>query len=200
MSRTTITLDRVVTLLVGLALVAAAVLAAGWWYDWWPWMPSAVTTADAQQLTERRWWPWALAGAAMLLFLLGLRWLVAHAPSRPVGDLRLPGSGQQGRLQVNAGSAVSAACAALENRHDVRRARGTVRKDRGQLVIDIRATLEPTVELPGVVTAVEESAGALTKSLERPDLFCRVRLDVASRPPGAPTGALSHSQAARQVL
>ncbi len=186
MSRTTIALDRAVTLLVGLALVAAAVLAAGWWYDWWSWMPSAVATADAQQLTDRRWWPWALAGAAVLLFLLGLRWLFAHTPSRRVGDLRLPGSGEQGRLQVNPSSAVSAACVALENRHDVRRARGTVRRDRGQLVIDMRATLEPTAQLPDVVTAVEESTGALSRSLERPDLFCRVRLDVASRTRQAP--------------
>lgn len=181
MSRTTIAVDRVVTLLVGLALVAAAVLAAGWWYDWWPFLPTAVDSGDALQVTERRWYPWALGGAAVLLALLGLRWLLAHTPSRPVGELRLPGSGQQGRLQVDPSSAVSAACAALQARPDVRRARGNVRRDRGQLVIDVRATLEPHAQLSEVVPAVDESTATLVRSLERPDLYCRVRLDVGSR-------------------
>lgn len=181
MSRTTIAIDRFVTLLVGLLLIAAAVLAAGWWYDWWSFLPADVDSTDALEVTDRRWYPWALAGAAVLLALLGLRWLFAHTPSRRVGELRLPGSGQEGRLQVDPSSAVSAACVALQSRPDVRRASGTVQRDRGQLVIDIRATLEPYAQLTDVVPAVDESTATLVRSLERPDLHCRVRLDVHSQ-------------------
>ncbi len=181
MTRTTAVLDRVVTLLVGLTLIAGALLAAGWYYDWWSWLPTEVDSTDALELTGRQWWPWALGGASFLLLVLGLRWLFAHTPARRVGDLRLPGSGSEGRLEVDAGSAVSAACSDLQARHDVRTARGVVRRDRNQLVIDVRLMLEPRCDLREVSAAVDETTAALTHGLERPDLYCRVRLDVGTR-------------------
>ncbi len=186
MSRTTVALDRVVTVLLGLALVAAGILAVGWYYAWWSWLPEDVDSTQALDVTGTEWWPWVLGAAAVVLLLVGLRWLLAHAPGRRVSDLRLPGSGAEGRLEVDASSAVSAACADLQARHDVRAARGVVRRDRGQLVIEVRATLEPRSELREVASAVDHAATALTQCLERPDLYCRVRLDVGSHDRGTP--------------
>ncbi|MDQ3592023.1 MAG: hypothetical protein M3386_03870 [Actinomycetota bacterium] len=181
MSGTSVFFDRLVTFVVGVALIAGAVIVIGWKYDLFNWLPEAVDSGPALDVTEYGWWPWALAAAALILLLLGLRWLFGHLPSRRVTELRLPGSGAEGRLEVDAGSAVSAACASLQSRHDIRSAKGDVRRDRGQLVIDIRATLEPRCDLAEVATAIDETTAALTQSLERPDLYCRVRLDVGSR-------------------
>lgn len=186
MSGATVMLDRVVTFLVGLALIAAAVLVIGWRYELFGWLPASVDSAPVLDLTEQGWWPWALGAAAVVLVLLGLRWLFGHLPGRRVSELRLPGSGAEGRLEVDAGSAVSAACASLQARHDFRAAKGDVRRDRGQLVIDIRATLEPRCDLVEVAAAIDEETAALTQSLERPDLYCRVRLDVGSRDKAKP--------------
>ncbi|CAN5817066.1 hypothetical protein BH20ACT6_BH20ACT6_19070 [soil metagenome] len=182
MSRSVVALDRLVTFVVGLLLVAGGVLVIGWKYDLFGWLPSSVNSGPVKDITERGWWAWALGAAAMVLFLLGLRWLVAHLPGRSkVSELGLSGSGAEGRLDVNASGAVSAACAALQARHEVRSAKGSVRRDRGQLVIDIHATLEPRCDLTEVATAIDDTAAALTRSLERPDLYCRVRLDVGNR-------------------
>jgi len=178
MSRSVIALDRVVTAVLGLALIAAGVLAIGWFFAWWTWLPEQVDGSAALRTTGEEWWPWLLAAAAVLLVLLGLYWLLAHAPGRRVSSLQLPGSGSAGRLSVDAGGAVSAACAELAGRHDVRSAKGQVRRDRGQLVIDISAVLEPRTDLADVAAAVDRAATALTGSLERPDVHYRVRLDV----------------------
>jgi len=188
MTRTTTSLDRVVTLLVGLTVIAGAIIAAGWFYGWWSWLPAEVDSAAALELTDRPWWPWALGGVTFLLLVLGLRWLFAHAPARRVGVLRLAGSGSEGRLGVDAGSAVAVACADLEARHDVRTARGVVLRDRQQLVIDLRLTLELFCDLAEVSAAVDRTTAALTNGLERPDLYCRVCLDVGTRPRSSRAG------------
>jgi hypothetical protein len=181
MSRALVSLDRNVTFVLGLLLIAGGVLVIGWNYDLFSWLPSSVSVTPVMDVTKKGWWAGALAAAAVLLFLLGLRWLVAHLPGRSkVSKLALPGSAAEGRLNVDAGSAVSAACAALEARHDVRSAKGDVRRDRGQLVIDMRATLEPRCDLAEVATAIDDATATLTRSLERSDLHCRARLDVAT--------------------
>ncbi|MDQ3105210.1 MAG: hypothetical protein M3Q87_08355 [Actinomycetota bacterium] len=190
MSRGIVGLDRLVTALIGLVLVAAGVLAIGWFYDWWSWLPDQVSSASALRTTGQVWWPWVLGAATVLLVLLGLRWLLAHSAGRRVSALQLPGSGSGGRLSVNASSAVSAACSELAARHDVRSAKGLVRRDRGQLVVDISATLEPRTDLTEVAEAADQAATALANSLERLDVHCRVRLDVA-RPAGSGTGGSS---------
>jgi len=181
MSRATVAIDRVVALVLGVALIAGGVLAVGWYYAWWSWLPAAVDVAGALRVVGTSWWPWALGAAAVVLLLVGLRWLLAHAPRRKVSELRLPGSGVEGRLEVDAGGAVSAACADLRERHDVRSAVGVVRRDRGQLLIDLRVSLEPRCDLSAVADAVDRTSTVLARCLERPDLYCRVRLDVAGR-------------------
>lgn len=178
MSRTTIAFDRLVTALIGLALVAAGVLAIGWYYGWWTALSGQVDSGEALRTTGTVWWPWVLAGVAVIAVLLGLRWLLGHAPGRRVSRLQLPGSGSAGRLSVDAGSAVTAACSDLAARHDVRTAKGLVRRDRGQLVVDVSATLEPRADLAEIAAAADLMATALIRSLERRDVYCRVRLDV----------------------
>lgn len=180
MSRATVALDRLVTFLLGVSLIAGGVLGLSWYYDWWDWTYESIDSTEAVDATATDWWPWALGAAAVVLFLLGLRWLFAHTPGRRVSELRLPGSGSEGRLEVDASSAVTAACAELRERADVRSAQGVIRRDRGQLLIDIRATLEPRCELREVASAIDETTATLIRSLERPELYCRVRLDVGS--------------------
>ena len=63
----------------------------------------------------------------------------------------------------------------------VRSAAGVVRRDRGQLLIDLRVSLEPRCDLSAVADAVDRTSTVLARCLERPDLYCRVRLDVAGR-------------------
>jgi hypothetical protein len=178
MSRATVGLDRLMTLVMGIVFISGGLLVLNWYYGWWGSLPESLDTDRALRVTSTVWWPWALAGAAILLFLLGVRWLVAHTPPGRVTELGLPGSGSEGRLEVDASGAVQAACENLQTRHDVRSAKGTVRRDRGQLLVDIRAVLEPHGDLRDIASAIDATTATLVNCLERPDLHCRVRLAI----------------------
>lgn len=180
MTRLTAGVDRAATLLVAIAFALVGLLALGWRYSWLLDWPLRTSTSDAVALTERSWWPWALGAAGLLLILVGLRWLVAHLRSSSVSHLNLTGTGAAGRLRVNAKAAASTAADVLADNPGVQSAKGRLDRDRGQLVIDLRATLTPDADLRDLATVCDELAADLARVLERSDLRCRVHLAIAS--------------------
>ena len=76
MTRLAVAFDRVVVLLVGGVLVAAAVLTVAW-------QRGAIGGGGRLRMVfldvmTAPWWPWASAAVGVLLILVGLRWLLAH--------------------------------------------------------------------------------------------------------------------------
>lgn len=57
------------------------------------------------------WWWWVLAAVALLLALLGLRWLLAQLRTDRVGRLELPPGGRDGRTVLHAGALCDAVAA-----------------------------------------------------------------------------------------
>ncbi|MEP6526851.1 MAG: hypothetical protein ABJA86_06770 [Nocardioidaceae bacterium] len=180
MSRTTWTLDRLATLVVGLALIAAGALAVAWRFDLWGALPEQTDTSQTADATATGWWPWALGVAGVILVLVGLRWLWSHMPERGVGDLNLLGTGDQGRLRFNATAAASTAAEVFCSRPSVRSAKGIVKRDRGQLVVDLRVTVDPDADLGVVAKDSDQIVADLTHVMGRKDLYGRVHLVVAS--------------------
>lgn len=180
MSRKTWTLDRAVTVVIGLALVAVGALAVIWRLDVWTALPERSDTSQPSAMTVTDWWPWAVTAAGVVLAALGLRWLWAHLPARGVGELNLPGTGEKGRLRFNAKSAASSAAEAFSETPAVRKARGTVKRDRGQLVVDIKATIDPDADLGVLAEHADQTIADLAHVMGRTDLFGRVHLVVSS--------------------
>ncbi|MGL5817902.1 MAG: hypothetical protein ACRCYR_10090 [Phycicoccus sp.] len=178
MRRRTVALDRVAVLLTGLLLLAVGVAGLVWWRGDLG-LSGPVDTTVVTDATEQPWWPWAVGAAGVLLVALGLRWLAAHLRSSRVGDLRLPGSGPQGRLTADVGPVARAAGESLAATPGVRSARGGVDRDRGRLVAHLRATIEPDADLAAVAAASDRVAADLRTVLQRDDIRCRVDLRVA---------------------
>ena len=63
----------------------------------------------------------------------------------------------------------------------VRSVRGTINRDRGQLVARLTATIEPQADLATVGAAADAVSADLKKVLAREDLRCQVNLRVAHR-------------------
>lgn len=180
MTRLTRTIDRIATFAVALVLIAAGVLAVVWALDRWLDLPRRTDTADITTVLTSSWWPWACGFGGLFLILIGLRWVFAHLPSGNVGQLNLPGTGDGGRLRFNAKSAASTAAAVMAELPSVRSARGKVRRDRGQLVVALDATVDPEADLLEVAAGADRVVADLAAVMGRRDLYGRVRIKVST--------------------
>ena len=179
-SRATVAVDRFAALVVAVVLIAGGAAAITWWFHLVGGLPGSIDVSALTDATTRSWWPWAAAVVGLLLVVLGLRWLVAHLPRRSVSHLTLPGSARSGRLRVAAGPLAAAAAASLATADGVTSSSGRVRRERGQLVAALKATITPDADLGAVAQAADRTARDLAGVLERDDVRCVVRLHVAS--------------------
>ncbi|MGW6278515.1 hypothetical protein [Kribbella sp. NPDC055071] len=186
MRRGIIVVDRFVGTVVALALITAGGLALGWWYDVLPDAPGRVTLTGPADPAEAEWWPWATGAGGVLLLALGLWWLTKHLPRRVGGRFKLAGADRSGQLTADANSAASAAAAALTNCPAVRDASGRVVADRGELVAELRCTIEPSADLGTVYAAATRVAADLHHVIGLPDLRHRIHLRVARTDKTAP--------------
>lgn len=183
MTRMLAAVDRMATLIMGVVLVAAALLVLSWRFEWWPHLNHASDTSSLTTTFDRDWWPWAVAGAGVVLIVVGLRWLVAHLLPRAVGELALPSSGIEGRSRFSSKAVATTAAEVLSEIPGVHGARGTARHDRGQLVIDLRVVIDPTADLSALAAAADQVTSDLSRVTARPDLYGRVHLVTSGKAP-----------------
>lgn len=181
MSRSLVTLDRLMAFVVGLVLIAVGAAGVLWWRGTFPSWPTKLDTGAAITMTGQPWWAWAVGIIGLVLVLLGVRWLIAHLPSRGVGQLKLPGSTPQGKLLAQVRPVANAAAEALEQTSGVRSASASIHKERGQLVARINATIEQQADLLAVAAAADQVSSDLARVLQRDDIHCQVNLSVAHR-------------------
>lgn len=182
-SRRTLLLDRAATLLLALSLIAAGLAASYWWSGRSP-LPDRLDLTAVSDVVGSAWFPWVAALVGLLLALVGVCWIAAHLGRPTVSRLHLTGSGAGGRLDVGASKVAGAAADALGDTIGVRSTRGTVVRDRGQLVARLTATLEPDADLGAVARQADLVSAQLRQVLDRDDVRCSVELRVAARGPG----------------
>lgn len=181
MTRTTLFLDRLATLVLAAVLIALGLLGLVWWDGRWLQLPDRIDAASVTNVIDMAWWPWASAAVGVLLALVGLRWIAAHLASRRVKALRLTGSDKSGRLGVDANHVADAAADSFADTLGVRSAGGAIERDRGRLVAHLTATIEPTADLELIAQSADRVSAQLQEVLQRNDLRCSVELKVASR-------------------
>ncbi len=179
MSRAVIAWDRIVTVLIGLLLLAAGAGGVLWWLGTFPGWPTRLSSGPALELTRAWWWPWAVGVAGVVLILLGLRWLASHLPDRGVSHVKLAGSNSGGMLDAQVRPVAAAAAAAFGRTAGVRSARGSIQAERGQIVAKLRATIEPQADLAAVAAAADRVCADLRQVIQRDDIVAQVNLSIA---------------------
>lgn len=179
MTRTLAGIDRLLALLLGLALVATGVAAIVWQSGWYHRAPDSLTAPWLSSATAAPWWPWAAGIGGLVLILLALRWLVAHLPHRRATGVKLAGSDRTGRLTADLAALAGAAADVLADTPGVRSTSGTAITNRGQPTLTLTATIEPTADLAAVTAAAERTVIQLAAALPDPDVAAQVRLRVA---------------------
>lgn len=183
-TRKTLLIDRITTFVLALAFLAAGAAAIWWWSGRsvnGTELPATSSTTAAADLVDQTWFAWTAAVVSVLVALVALRWIAAHLTPNTVSRLRLGSSDPTGRLDANASKVAGAAADAYADTLGVRSAKGSVVRDRGQLVARIDATIEPDSDLALLARRADEVSSQLLTVLERDDLRCSLRLKVALR-------------------
>jgi len=174
--RSVLAVDRVVCVVLGLVLVAGGLAGLAWWTGE---LSGSLDTSVVVETASQTWFPGACAGAAVVMAVLALWWLLAHVPRQRVGVLALAGSGREGALRVSADAPARAAARRLAAVPGVRSASARVVTVRGRLLAEVRAVVEPSADLPEIGSEASAVRDLLLQVLGRPDVVGRVRLSVA---------------------
>lgn len=185
MNRKASGLDRVLTFLIGLALLVGGVWTAVWALDALPegWRsPTELRLGVSTSIGDAAWWPWLLILGGVLLFSVGLVWFLRHFRSSTVDRLVLPSDPSGGNLILEGGALGTGLAAALEETSaGVLSARGRVVDHGGSLVVDVVAQVRRDADLRDLGRACDDVARHARAAVGRSDLACRVRLKVAPR-------------------
>lgn len=178
MTRTAIALDRLVVLVVGLALSAIGVGALLWPTGLVPDAPELITAPALVNAINTPWWRWAVAGAGLVCVVVALRWIVAHLPALGTSPIRLHEAADLGTVSIDPRALAEAAADALERHPAVRTAKGKVVTDRGTRTIELAVTSAHPDELPTVVNAVDNTCADIARATGQMPLSVRTTLHI----------------------
>ena len=174
-------LDRGVTLLLGLALLAAGLLLVDWHLHRPALLPARLDLSSAADVGTVAWWPVAALAGGLLLVVLALRWLVAHLPTGTRGDARLRDSSADGRILLDTGSIARAAAAALASDLTLPDVHGRVRAHRGRHLVELRARCTPGADVADLRERAEQVAEDVTRAFPSGAVSLRVLVEAPRR-------------------
>jgi hypothetical protein len=161
-------LDRFVSAIAGLALVAGGLLVLGWWAevdivrelfgyadrDWY-------ITAPQQD-----WWGWALAAAMVGGLALGGWLLLENVRPNRAGEFDLAAGVPVGTATVETGQLAEATAAILRRAPEVEEATGSAVDDRGGRTVRITITAKPDVPLEHLRQLAESARADIVRAIE----------------------------------
>lgn len=181
MTRRLLAVDRVVSALVGLGLLALGLYLLDWRFEVVGNYADEVRTDVPADVAATAWWPWAFAIAGVLLGLLGLYWLLAHLRRPGPANQRLSGSDGTGRLEADLRSVADTLATRLESTAPVSGARGTTRSVGARTLLEIRASVERTGDARELVAATEALEAEVASAFPTDQVTCRVVIDAPRR-------------------
>lgn len=182
MTRSLLALDRVLVLVVGLALLAGGLLALDWRYQVvFSSYADTLSTSRTEDVMTSAWWPWAFAAGALVFGLLALWWLLAHLRRQGPTTVRTSQSNETGRIEVDVRSLASAAAARLGDTAPVVNPKGTTKVHGSTTLLEIRGQVDPAADATALTEAVDACAREVAAAMPDERVECRVILDAPQR-------------------
>jgi hypothetical protein len=177
MTRRLAAIDRTVTALVGLALVVGGIALLDWRYRWVGTWDDRLSTARLDDVQSSAWWPWVFAAAGLVLGVVGLVWLLSHAPRPGERAVRLPdASDRTGSVRVDLHGVAQAVAADFASRTNVTHVKGTARQHGRTHVIELRGQLDPHVTGGDLASAAARCTHDVSDAFPDGHTVCRVLL------------------------
>ena len=177
MTRKLVGIDRTAGVVLALVLVAAGLLLVDWRLDLVTALPDGVRVSPLLDASAASWWPVATAVVAVVLVLVGLRWLLAHLPRLGSPDTRLADSSGAGRINLDTASVARATAADLQSDLVLPQARGRVRVRRGRPTVQLDAHCSPGADVADLRERAESVSRDMARAFPSGDLPLRVVVD-----------------------
>ncbi|MGA9870320.1 MAG: hypothetical protein WBQ44_04115 [Rhodococcus sp. (in: high G+C Gram-positive bacteria)] len=193
MKRVTAAADRILAVVLGLALLGAGAFALAWYFDV-PFATSTLSRFDRQvfaSIPAQSWWEATLAAAAALAFVVAIALLIGNLSPRRTGTLQIASNDTLAvRVELSAlARAVAADLAAFPGVHS---ARGRAIDDRGTTTLAVTVQAAPHIDLDTFARITENTAAFVAEAVEGCPVALRVQVHVdAGDPSRGSTGSES---------
>ncbi|MFY0406469.1 hypothetical protein, partial [Solicola sp. PLA-1-18] len=155
--------------------------ALDWKYGWVFTYQSSLSTGPASDIVDATWFTWVFAAVGLVLGLLGLWWLAAHARRPHQSSVRLKGSDDHGRLEADLTSIAAATAERFDTMTPTQSVSGRTRSYGSKQVVELRARLDPRADGESIGTAARTCTQDVATALPDGDATCRIVLDGPSR-------------------
>lgn len=179
MKKLTAGVDRLLVLVLGIALVGGGAFALAWYLDV-EWAVRRLSTFDRAlfaDLPQHDWWQPALAGAAAVFGVVGILLLVGNLSPRRTRTVQISRT-ESSSVRVDLGAAARGVAGELARFPGVRRSRGSAIDDRGVATIAVTVDVAVAIDLAAFTALAERTAQRVADSLDGAPVATRVQVHV----------------------
>lgn len=180
MTRAPFKTDRLATVVVAIVLIVAGLVLLDWRYRLvLHGYPRAVSLGSLPQWAGSGWWPWAFAFVTIILGLLGVWWLLAHARQDTQRSVKMAQSGQHGTITLDTTSLADAVARSLEAAGPFASVKGTTTTLNRAITVVLAVQLDQYADGPSVTEAIRSLREQLASAFPDQSVTARVLLTQA---------------------
>lgn len=180
MTRAPFKTDRFATIVVAVLAIVLGLVLIDWRYHLvLHGYPHAVSLGSLPSWAGSGWWPWVFALVTVVLGLLGLWWLLAHARRDTATSVKMPQSSQHGTITLDTASLADAVARSLEAAGPFASVKGTATALNRATTIVLTAQLDEYADGPSVTGAIQGLREQLAAAFPDQGVTARVLLTQA---------------------
>ncbi|MDQ2851375.1 MAG: hypothetical protein M3Y49_11695 [Actinomycetota bacterium] len=180
MTRAPFKTDRFATIVVAVLLIVLGLVLIDWRYHLvLHGYPHAVSLGSLPSWAGSGWWPWVFALVTIILGLLGLWWLLAHAQRDTASSVKMAQSTQHGTITLDTSSLADAMARSLEQAGPFASVKGTATQLNRATTVVLTAQLDEYADGPSVTEAIGGLREQLASAFPDQGVTARVLLTQA---------------------
>lgn len=180
MTRAPFKTDRFATIVVAVVLIVLGLVLIDWRYHLvLHGYPHQVSLGSLPSWAGSGWWPWVFALITVILGLLGLWWLLAHARRDTATSVKMPQSNEHGTITLDTSALADAVAQSLEQAGPFASVKATATQLNRATTIVLTAQLDQYADGPSVTTAIQGLREQLRSAFPDQGVTARVLLTQA---------------------
>lgn len=186
MTRAPFKTDRFATLVFAVLLIVVGLALIDWRYHLvFHSYPTRLSLGSLPSWAASGWWPWVFAAVTVVVGLLGVWWLLAHARSDTAKSIKMPQSSEHGTITLDTSSLADAVAQSLEDAGPFTSVKATATHLKAALTIVVTAQLDEYADGASVERALDGLRDQLSTAFPDQGVTARVLLTQPRSPRSA---------------